>query len=182
VVYNFAKSTKGGTADVYIDGAFKSQIAFDASTGSLNDPVFGFNARFDGLSAGPHTFELRNVRGAVYVDGLCLESAALSGEPTTGPQTTTSAISGLTALGSMVQSLDVLAGTQSIAVVTSGDGLLRVVLIDPAGLTLSTADSVNGVAVLDTTVSRTGVYQVKVVNLGTDLTQTWVAATPYGLR
>jgi hypothetical protein len=28
VVYNFAKSTKGGTADVYIDGAFKSQIPF----------------------------------------------------------------------------------------------------------------------------------------------------------
>jgi hypothetical protein len=106
LVYNFAKSTKGGTADVYIDGAFKSQIAFNASTGSLNDPVFGFNARFGGLSAGPHTFELRNVRGAVYVDGFCLESAASSGAPTTGPQSTTSAISGLAALGSMVQSVN----------------------------------------------------------------------------
>jgi hypothetical protein len=182
VVYNFAKSTKGGTADVYVDGAFKSQISFNASTGSLNDPVFGFNARFGGLSAGPHTFELRNVRGAVYVDGFCLESAAASGAPTTGPQSTTSAISGLAALGSMVQSVNASAGTQSISVVASGDGLLRVVLIDPVGLTLATADAVNGVAVLDTTVSRTGVYQVKVVNVGTNLTQTWVAATPYGLR
>ena len=32
-----------------------------------------------------------------------------------------------------------------------------------------------------TSISRTGVYQVKVINLGTNLTQTWVAATPYGL-
>ena len=182
LVYNFAKSTKGGTADVYIDGAFKSQIAFNASTGSLNDPVFGFNARFGGLSAGAHTFELRNVRGAVYVDGFCLESAASSGAPTTGPQSTSSAISGLAALGSMIQSVNAAAGTQSISIVASGDGLLRVVLIDPVGLTLATADAVNGVAVLDTTVSRTGVYQVKVVNVGTSLTQTWVAATPYGLR
>jgi hypothetical protein len=182
VVYHFAKSTKGGTADVYIDGVFKSRIAFNASTGSLNDPVFGFNARFGGLSTGPHTFELRNVKGAVYVDRFCLESAASTGAPTTGPQSTTSAISGLAALGSMVQSVNAPAGTQSISVVAGGEGLLRVILVDPVGLTLSTADAVNGVAVLDTTVSRTGVYQVKVVNVGTNLTQTWVAATPYGLR
>ena len=116
------------------------------------------------------------------MDGFCLESGAASGAPTTGPQSTTSAISGLAALGSMIQSVNAPAGTQSLSVVASGDGLLRVLLIDPAGLTLATADAVNGVAVLDTTVSRTGVYQVKVVNVGTNLTQTWVAATPYGVR
>jgi len=55
-------------------------------------------------------------------------------------------------------------------------------MIQMRGLTLATADAVNGVAVLDTTVSQTGVYQVKVVNVGTNLTQTWVAATPYGVR
>src|SRR4029079_11225348 len=133
VVYNFAKSTKGGTADIYIDGVFKSQIAFNAGTGSLNDPVLGFNARFGGLSAGPHTFELRNVRGAVYVDGFCLESAASSGAPTTGTQSTPSAISCIAAPGSMGLSVNASAGTQSISVVASGDGLLRVILIDPAG-------------------------------------------------
>ena len=172
VVYNFAKSTKGGTADVYIDGAFKSQIAFNGSTGSLNDPVFGFNARFGGLPAGPHTFELRNVRGAVYVDGFCLESARLQAARHDGTAIDYERDFGLAALGSMVQSVNASAGTQSISVVASGDGLLRVILIDPAGLTLATADAVNGVAVLDTTVSRTGVYQVKVVNVGTNLTQT----------
>jgi hypothetical protein len=182
VVYHFAKSTKGGTADVYIDGVFNSQIAFNGSTGSLDNPVFGFNARFAGLAAGPHAFELRNVKGAVYVDRICLESASSTGAPTAGPQSTTSALSALGPLGSVVQSLNVSAGTQSISVVASGEGLLRVILVDPAGLTLATADAVNGVAVLDTTVSQTGVYQVKVLNLGTGSTQTWTAATPFGLR
>ena len=182
VVYYFAKSTKGGTADVYVDGAYKSEIAFNASTGSLNDPVFGFNARFADLPAGSHTFELRNIKGSAYVDRFCLESAASTGTPTTGPQSTTSVTSTLATLSSMVQSVNAPGGTQSISVVASGDGLLRVILVDPVGVTLASADGVNGVAVLDTTVSRTGVYQVKVLNLGTNLTQTWVAATPYGVR
>ena len=182
VVYQFAKSTKGGTADAYVDGVFKSQIAFGGSTGSLNDPVFGFEARFGGLSSGAHTFELRNVRGAAYVDRFCLESAASTGAPTSGPQSTISAISALGTLSSTVQSVNAPVGTQSISAVASGNGLLRVILIDPAGLTLATADAVNGVAVLDTTVSRTGLYQIKVLNLGTNVTQTWVAATPYGVR
>ena len=131
---------------------------------------------------GPHTFELRNVKGAAYVDRFCLESAASNGTPTTGPQSTTSVLSALDPLGSVVQSLNASTGTQAISVVASGEGLVRVILIDPTGLTLATADSVNGVAVLDKTVSRNGLYQVKVLNLGTSLTQTWTATTPFGLR
>jgi hypothetical protein len=182
VIYHFAKSTKGGTADAYVDGVFKSQVVFTGSSGSLNDPVFGFDARFGGLAAGSHTFELRNVKGAVYVDRFCLESAASTGMSSSGPGSTTRALSALSPLGSLVQSINVPAGTQSISAVASGEGLLRVILVDPTGLTLATADAFGGVAVLDTTVSRTGLYQVKVLNLGNNLTQTWMAATPSGPR
>ncbi|MGH9971800.1 MAG: hypothetical protein ACREBG_28950 [Pyrinomonadaceae bacterium] len=182
LVYHYARSTKGGTADLYLDGVFKQQIDFRGGTGKLENPAFGFNARLAGLSAGSHTLELRNVRGAAYVDRFCLESAVNTGTAGSGARSTTSTSSALSALGSVVQSLTVPAGTQSISAVASGDGLLRVVLVDPAGLTLATADAVDGVAVLETTVSQTGVYQVKVLNLGTNLTQTWVAATPFGVR
>jgi hypothetical protein len=182
VVYYFARSTKGGTADVYVDGVFKSQIVFSGSTGSLNDPVFGFDARFGGLPAGPHTFELRNVKGAAYVDRFCFESAASTGTSTSAPGSTTIALSALGPLGWLVQSLNAPAGTQSISAVASGAGLLRVILVDPAGVTLATADAIDGVAVLDTAVTRTGLYQIKVLNLGTNLTQTWMAATPFGLH
>jgi hypothetical protein len=182
VEYHYARSTKGGTADVYVDGALRSQINFNGSTGKLEDPVFGFKARFENLASGSHTFELRNVKGAAYVDRFCLESAASSGTPTSAPGSTTSALSSLASLGSLVQSLNVPAGTQSVSVVASGAGLLRVVLIDPAGAVLATSDAVDGVAVLDTTASAAGLYQVKVLNLGTGLTQVWMAATPFGLR
>ncbi len=182
LVYHFARSTKGGTADLYLDGVFQQEIDFKGSTGKLENPVFGFNVRLADLSAGPHTLELRNIKGAAYVDRFCLESAVSTGTAGSGPGSTTSTSSVLSALGSVVQSLTVPAGTQSISAVASGDGLLRVVLVDPTGLTLATADAVDGVAVLETTVSQTGVYQVRVLNLGTNLTQTWVAATPFGVR
>ncbi|MGI8732005.1 MAG: fibronectin type III domain-containing protein [Pyrinomonadaceae bacterium] len=182
VVYHFAKSSKGGTADVYVDGVFKSQIAFNGNTGSLNDPVFGFDARFGGLPAGAHTFELRNVKGAAYVDRFCLESAASTSTSTMAAGPTTSALSALGPLGSLAQSVNAPAGTQSISAVASGAGVLRVILVDPTGANLATADAVGGVAVLNATVSRTGLYQVKVLNLGTNLTQTWMAATPFGAR
>jgi hypothetical protein len=182
VAYHFARSTRGGTADVYVDGVFQLQINFNGTSGKLEDPVFGFEARFGGLAAGSHTLELRNVKGAAYVDRFCLESATSTGTPTSGPGSTASALSALGPLGSLVQSLNAPAGTQSISAVASGAGLLRVILVDPAGVTLATADAVDGVAVLDTAVTRTGLYQVKVLNLGTNLTQTWMAATPFGLR
>ena len=155
-----------------------AQIEAGMTKNSQDEPNIGVN-----WSSGAVMLQaLMQTLRVQFDDQACPQTPPTSGAPTTGPQSTTSAISGLAALGSMVQSVNASAGTQSISVVASGDGLLRVVLIDPVGLTLATADAVNGVAVLDTTVSRTGVYQVKVVNVGTNLTQTWVAATPYGSR
>ena len=110
------------------------------------------------------------------------EHRASTSTSTSAAGSTTSVLSALGPLGSLVQSVNVPVGTQSISAVASGDGLLRVIIVDPSGVTLATADGVNGVAVLDKTVSSTGLYQVKVLNLGTNLTQTWTAATPFGVR
>lgn len=182
VVYHYAKSTKGGTADLYIDGTFRQQIDFKGSTGKLENPVFGFSVSFAGLSAGSHTLELKNVKGAAYVDRFCLESAVSTGTASSGAGSTASTFSALGPLGSLVQSIEATAGTQSISAVASGNGLLRLILVDATGATVASADAVDGVAVLDATVSRTGVYQIKVLNVGTNLTQTWTAATPFGVR
>jgi hypothetical protein len=116
------------------------------------------------------------------VDRFCFESAASTGTATEGAGPTGIALGQLGPAGSLVQSVNAPAGTQSLSAVATGEGLLRIVLVDPTGVTLATADAVDGVAVLDTAVSRTGLYQVKVLNLGTALTQTWMAATPFGLR
>ncbi|MGH7858137.1 MAG: hypothetical protein ACREQY_12500, partial [Candidatus Binatia bacterium] len=115
VAYRFAKSTKGGTADAYVDGVFHSQVDYRGESGSLNDPAFGFEARFEGLEPGAHSFELRNVEGAVYVDAFCLESGASSGLATEGPGATTTVTQTLSALGNLVRSVQATAGTQSIS-------------------------------------------------------------------
>jgi hypothetical protein len=56
------------------------------------------------------------------------------------------------------------------------------VVVDPAGAVLATADAVNGVAALEVPVSRSGLFQLKVVNLATGGASAWVAGTPYGSR
>jgi hypothetical protein len=155
-------------------------VSFLGGSGSLHDPVFGVQIRFGDLSAGTHTFELRNVSGVAYVDRFCVERAYPTGMPQTGPGETTSVLQAIAPLGVLLQSVDVLAGAQSISAVASGSGLLRLVLLDPAGSVLATADSVGGVAVLEASVSATGLYQVQVLNLGTSSTQAWMAATPFG--
>jgi hypothetical protein len=180
ITYHFATSTAGGTADVYLDGASRGPVSFLGGSGSLHDPVFGVQIRFGDLSAGTHTFELRNVSGVAYVDRFCVERAYPTGMPQTGPGETTSVLQAIAPLGVLLQSVDVLAGAQSISAVASGSGLLRLVLLDPAGSVLATADSVGGVAVLEASVSATGLYQVQVLNLGTSSTQAWMAATPFG--
>lgn len=86
VTYYYAKSTKGGTADVYIDGAFKGTINYKGNVGSLKNPEFNANykAEFGSLPAGPHILEIRMPRDGVYVDRFCLENSSSTGAPTAG--------------------------------------------------------------------------------------------------
>jgi hypothetical protein len=182
LVYRHARSTKGGTADVYLDGVFRQTIDYRDATGKLETPVFGFEARFEGLAAGAHTFELRNVKGAAYVDAFCLESAEATGAAASGPGATSSRVDTLTASGSSLLSFVVPVGTQSVSAVASGPGLLRLVLIDPAGVVLASADGVDGVAVLERAVSSAGTFQLKVIKLGPGAITAWTAATPFGPR
>lgn len=181
--YRFARSTKGGSADVYLDGAFHSTLSFAAKTGSLNDPLFGFELKIEGLGGGAHTFELRSIRnGAAYVDAVCLSSAVEGAAAPSGPGRTSAGVSRLAAAAAITRTVEALAGTRSISAVASGAVPLRLLLLDPLGATLAVADSVNGVAVLEHPVSAAGLYRVQVVNVGVNGAQAFSAATPFGSR
>ncbi len=180
IVYHFARSTAGGTANVYLDNASRGSVTYSGSTGSLYDPVFGSQIRFDNLSAGTHTFELRNISGVAYVDRFCVERAYATGMPQTGPGETTSVLQTIAPMGLLLRPVNAPAGAQAISAVASGNGPLRLVLLDPSGSVLATADAAGGVAVLETFVSGAGLYQVQVLNLVASPIQTWVAATPFG--
>ena len=87
VTYNFLKSTKGGTADVYLDGTFRTTVNYRGSVGKLREPERKpeYQVSYSGLAPGGHVLELRNMRGAIYVDGFCMESSSSSAQPTAGP-------------------------------------------------------------------------------------------------
>ncbi|HEV8715663.1 MAG TPA: fibronectin type III domain-containing protein, partial [Candidatus Binatia bacterium] len=181
LVYHYAKSTRGGTADVYLDGVFRETISYRGASGSTNNPQFGFSSRYDNLQPGQHKFELRNLQGLAYVDRFCLESSFFTGTATAGPGQTSSSVNTIGAALEFLQSVQVPAGSQAISVMVEAASAvpLQVALIDPSGAVLETVDASSGIAVIERPVSQTGTYLIKVVNIGLGPVQVWTVATPW---
>ncbi len=190
ITYNYAKSPKGGTVEVFVDGESKGVIDFNGTNGSKHSPEFGHSVTFDGLSAGNHTFELLNFNsgpgnnGTVYVDGFCVTNGTSSAAPLAGPGGTTSG-SGILGLGETLSStVSVPAGTREIAVAveSANEMPVRVVLIDPSGSVVESVDSVNGLATIEGPVSQGGSFIVKVINLHAGPVQISTMITPLVTR
>jgi hypothetical protein len=182
ISYSFAKSTKGGTAGVYVDGVFKQTINYAGSVGSTQAPEFKpeYQVQFGGLSAGAHSLEIKNLSGVVYVDGFCLQNSTSSAQPTTGPGPTTNQ-SGNAAIGQTLNTnYDMPSGSQQISVVVESTLAVpfKLLLVNPSGLTLQTVDASNGTAVIDAPVTQGGTYIIKVVNLSVGPLQFTTTATP----
>jgi hypothetical protein len=178
ITYYYAKSPKGGSAEVFIDGVSQGMISFAGSNGKTKAPEFGFHQRFGGLQPGSHTFTVRGQSGAIYLDQLCLESSSSNAQPTSGPGTTSSSGSTLLPGVESVTQLTVPANALAISVVVDANQLVNVVLVDPTGLSVATADTSSGLAVIDQPVTQGGVYLVKVVNVSAGPVDIWSAATP----
>lgn len=143
-----------------------------------------YQAKYAGLGPGKHTFELRNLTDAVYIDGFCLENSVSYAQPTSGPGQTSINSSSVGVGQQASSSLTLPANAKEVSVLAEASGGLpiRLVLIDPAGLTLKIADSANGVAVLNAPVQQGGLYTIKVVNISLGPVEVWTAATPLVTR
>ncbi|HEU4508578.1 MAG TPA: hypothetical protein VFR78_10095 [Pyrinomonadaceae bacterium] len=184
VTYNFARSPKGGSAEIFLDGASKGVVSYNGSGGTLRAPQFGFNVRYDGLAGGAHTLEVRPISGTVYVDDFRLESSFSNAQPATGPGQTSTSLNTLALGQQLLQELAVPPGTQAISILAepSVNVPVQLVLIDPSGRVVQTADASGGFAVLNTPVSGSGMYVVKLVNIGLGPVSVWTAATPLVAR
>jgi len=173
LTYNYATCPKGGNAEVFIDGVSRGTISYVGTQGSTKSPAVGANVTYGGLAAGSHVFELRNMSGNVYVDGFCLENATTTGTATSGPAATSSS-----------STVNVPANAYSVSVFGEALDVLpvSVSLIDPSGLTLGTASTSSGVAVMTVPVTKAGTYTVKVINLNAGPVEVWTAATPNTTR
>jgi len=183
ITYNYAKSASGGSADVYVDNAFRETISF-VGTGATRDPSFGFSARYAGLGAGNHTIELRNTKGVAYVDGFCVESAVITSKPASGPGATTSSSATATPSEGLLQSVAVPPGVQSLSVYADNSlgAPMQIILLSPAGAVLGTTTSTGGIASFDVPVTDAGMYIVKTVNLAVGPVSIFTATTPQVAR
>jgi hypothetical protein len=182
ITYDYAKSPKGGTAQVILDGVPQSGISYSGPNGSTRDPEFRCAdcSRTYTVGGGSHTLEIGHISGAVYVDRFCLENASPTSQPTSGPGPTSSNVDTLGAGQELTRSLSVQAGALEISVMAE-PGIpapIQLVLIDPSGSVLETADASSGFAVIERPVTQSGTYVIKVVNLSLGPVQVWSVATP----
>ncbi len=180
LTYNYAASSKGGSAQIFLDGVSQGTINYKGASGSLKDPVFGAKVEFSNLSPGSHLLEIKNMTDAVYVDGFCLESSSSTGQPASGPGPTSTNSSTLSLGQELSTAIPIGSEATAISLVAESNNNLsiKLVLIKPSGSLLQTAESSNGVAVINSPVSESGLYVVKVINLNLGSVQVWTAATP----
>jgi hypothetical protein len=183
ITYYYAKSTKGGTADVYIDGMFKGTINYKGSVGKLNNPEFSadYKAEYGNIPAGTHTLEIRMSRDGVYVDRFCLENSNSSaGTSAAGPGQTSSQSNTVGPGNQSTQSFTLPSGTEGIAVVAeiSPELPIQLALIDPSGAVTTATANAAGIAVINTN-ARPGIYTLRVLNVSFGPVQVWTATTPY---
>ena len=180
IAYHYAKSAKGGTADVYVDGVKKGTIDYRGTASDPKNPEFGFDFRVEGLAPGPHRFELRNLRDAVYLDRFCVTSATSNANPLTVPGVTSINNGPLAVAATTVTSIPLPAAAQELTVTAASTPELpiQLLVLDPMGLVVGKADNSGGFATVDIPVKGGSTYLVKVVNLGAGPVEVWTAATP----
>jgi len=180
LTYYYGTSTKGGSAEIFIDGASRGTVNYNGSSGGIKDPVFGAKIEFANLAPGQHKVEIKNMSDTVYVDRFCLESSASTGQSTSGPGNTATTTSNLSAGQQLLNSLPVASGATAISVVAASNNNLpiKLALISPSGAVLQVAESTNGVAVINAPITQSGTYIVKTINLSLGPVQVWTAATP----
>ena len=180
--YFYATSTKGGSASVYIDGALAGSVSYQGGTGSMRSPTFGVESSYPVLNSGTHTFELRNINGAAYVDKICVTNGTTSGATaTSAPGTTTIGINPLAVGQQLIQTITVPANALGFSALTEGDSnaAYTLVVVSPTGSVLGSVNSSNGIAEVDGAVSAAGLYVIKLINNGTGALNVWTASTPF---
>jgi hypothetical protein len=128
--------------------------------------------------------EIKNLTGVVYVDRFCLQNSNSNAQPTTGPGSTTNQSSSASAGQTSTSNYQMQSGSQQISVVaeSSVNVPFKLALVNPSGLTLQTVDASNGTAVLNASVTQSGIYVIKVINVSLGPLQFTTTVTPLVAR
>ncbi len=143
VTYHYVKSDIGGTADVYIDGAFVETVSYGPGGSGEENPTFGHSRTYGGLGPGSHEIVIEHRSGAIYVDGfglVCESAGADASAAAYASDTETHQASPLEGLV-VDRTVEVDALTRHVSVVVEGSTVaLTVELLAPDGGLLATGD------------------------------------------
>jgi hypothetical protein len=169
IIYHYQKTSKGGSAEVFLDGKSVDTVNFNGTGAGSTRPY--------SVSAGAHTLEIRNLNGTSYVDKFTLTSGTSNASPTSGPGATSSSTNTVNIGSELLRSVNVEKGATDIAVMAESNAPIRLVVVDPSGSILGISDASNGSASVEMPVSQGGTYLVKVVNLSAGPVQVFTAST-----
>ncbi len=185
IAYHYAKSPKGGSVEVVVDGVSKGVINFNGPNGSKNAPEFGHSVKYENLAEGEHLLELRNINsgsgnGSVYVDQFTVANGTSTATPAAGPGATSNNSASIGVGQELAKMLNISSATKEIAIAveTNSNLPVRIVLIDPSGSVLKTAEAVNGLATIESAILQGGTFTVKVINLSLGAIQVSTTVTP----
>ncbi|HEY3176922.1 MAG TPA: M36 family metallopeptidase [Candidatus Polarisedimenticolia bacterium] len=178
VTYFYVKSDKGGTADIYLDGALRESLSYlDTSAGS-GGHTFGHSRTYTGLGAGQHELRIEHRSGAVYVDGFGFACEGTDGADATAPAFNSATETDMASSAEgpvIVRTVEIGPDDVAISVVVEGSLVpLTVNLIDPSGNLIATGQAlISGLTAsgLDSGVTSWGVYQIQVLNPGNAFTR-----------
>jgi serine protease AprX len=162
VTYRFARSSAGGTAEVYIDGVLRETLSYASADAA---PVFGHSVRYTGLGEGTHELRIVHRTGTVYVDGFQVCGAA-DAEAATAHSETTSSRAGALEGPVVSRSVTLGAADEEVSLVVEGSAApLTVRLLDGAGHLLASGGALGlNASGLDAVPSATGTYRFEVLN------------------
>ncbi len=141
ITYHFAKSSAGGTADIYLDGALKETLSYADASKTV---TFGHSLTYGNLTNGSHELRIVHRSGAAYIDGFQIvsgaaDSSAVQSRSTTETSTATSG--GLTA-AVVSRAIDVKAGDGAMSILVEGATQpVTVTLLDPLGNVVATGQA-----------------------------------------
>src|SRR5829696_4316735 len=165
ITYFFARSSAGGTADVFIDGTFKGTVSYFSA--SLT-PTFGHSVAYSGLGAGSHELRIEPRSGAVYVDGFEFCSGGGADASAVQYRSVTQTSTGTLGLTPITRTVQMGPNDEEISVVVEGMAApLTVQLLSSSGSVIASGGAILPgftASGFNKAVPAPGTYTVKVLN------------------
>ncbi|MBB5016011.1 S8 family serine peptidase [Rehaibacterium terrae] len=162
----YPRNSKGGVADVYVDGSHRGRISFYNPTPDFER--FAIN----GMNKGLHRIELRGIQGQVYFDGVLTDGPLFPSDTVLVEETQTFAGT----MGPSVENLQIDEYTIEVGSDTTtiraelrwGGGIdLDLYLLDPEGNQVASAATLANPEVLEFAVKVPGTYTYQVTGYAT---------------